>query len=108
MVSRSARASQTARSSGVATRTTSFILVQRMRRSLALMGSFALGAGLVEDLAMMRPLVAYGHLGHSQGMLGITLARGNPIPPSVDLSTVPTSRPVGVPSHLWAMWAFAT
>lgn len=78
------------------------------RRGLVLMGLFVLGAGLVEGLAMIRSLAAYGHLIHSQGVLSINLARGNPIPPSVDLSNVSASGPLGLPGHLWAMWAFVT
>lgn len=78
------------------------------RRSLALMGLFTLGTGFIEVLARLRALAAYGTFDISQQMASINLARGNPIPPGVDLSSMPASLPLGLPKHLWAMWAYAT
>lgn len=84
-------------------------LTQRpWRRSLASIGTFALGSGLIELLARLRALAAYGTLSITQNMVSINLSRGNPIPAGVDLSAVPQSTPLGLPKHLWAMWAFAT
>lgn len=78
------------------------------RRSLSLMGFFALGAGLIEVLARLRALAAYGTFDISQQMASINLARGNPIPPGVDVSSIPEALPFGLPKHLWALGAYAT
>ncbi|MDA2932683.1 glycosyltransferase family 39 protein, partial [Nitrospinae bacterium AH-259-F20] len=50
------------------------------RKSFALMGTFGLGIGFVEGLAIIRSLAAYGTLFTYQNILPINLMRGNPIP----------------------------